>query len=62
MRKECDSDEEKLKRVIKSLPDWIEPQMVYPETSVKAFDILGQGQFGQVQKGKFFHGSAVYVI
>ena len=55
-----DSDEDnvnKIKRVLKSLPDWVEPHMVYPDTSVKAYDVLGQGQFGQVQKGKFRHGS-----
>lgn len=55
-------DEDRLneiKRVIKSLPEWVEPHMVYPETSVVANKVLGHGQYGQVQQGIFRHGNAV---
>ena len=48
-----------IKRVIKSLPDWVEPHMVYPEASVEVSKVLGHGQFGQVQQGIFRHGNAV---
>ena len=46
-------------KLMKYLPEWVEPHMVYPESSIEKKEILGQGQYGIVHKGLFHNGNAV---
>lgn len=48
-----------INRIVSVLPDWVQPCMVYPESSIKTTKVLGHGQYGQVQQGIFRHGNAV---
>ena len=45
--------------LMKYLPAWIEPHMVYSESSIEKKLILGHGQYGTVHKGLFHNGNAV---
>lgn len=45
--------------VLKHLPDWVEPHMVYSESSIEKKRILGHGQYGTVHQGLFHCGNAV---
>ena len=45
--------------VMQYLPRWVEPQMVYSETSIEQKQLLGHGQYGTVHQGLFHNGNAV---
>ena len=45
--------------VMKYLPEWVEPHMVYSENSIETKQTLGHGQYGTVHKGLFHNGNAV---
>ena len=45
--------------VVRHLPDWVDPKMVYSESSIEKTRILGSGQYGTVHQGLFHNGSAV---
>ena len=50
---------QEIKHILKHLPDWVEPQMVYPYRSIEANRLLGYGQYGQVHQGLFRQGNGV---
>ena len=45
--------------IVKHLPNWITPRMVYSESSIERKRILGNGQYGTVHQGLFHNGAAV---
>ena len=45
--------------VMKHLPDWVDPHMVYSESAIEKKEILGHGQYGTVYQGLFHNGNAV---
>ena len=45
--------------VLKHLPAWVEPHMVYFESSIETKQVLGRGQYGTVHQGLFRSGHAV---
>ena len=44
--------------VMKHLPDWVEPHMVYSEGAIEKKEILGHGLYGSVHQGLFHNGNA----
>ena len=62
LRNECWSEKNcinEIHKIVAVLPDWVQPCMVYPESSIRNIKVLGHGQYGQVQQGIFRHGNAV---
>ena len=49
----------KIFEIMKFLPDWVEPQMVYLEGAIERKNMLGHGQYGKVHHGLFHNGNAV---
>ena len=45
--------------LLKALPCWVKPHMVYPQHSIKKQRLLGHGQYGTVYKGTYEYGRAV---
>ena len=48
-----------IENVLRVLPYWMKPHMVYSHQSIKIQRVLGHGQYGTVHKGMYQHGSAV---
>ena len=45
--------------IMRFLPDWVEPHMVYSEAAIERKEMLGKGQYGTVHNGLFHNGNAV---
>ena len=62
LRRPYVSEEDKvneIKQLLKILPEWVKPHMVFAESSIEATKEIGKGQYGKVQQGTFRHGNAV---
>ena len=54
--------EEGQNEIHKYLPDWVNPDMIYRESSIEKLKTLGHGQFGAIYKGRYRHRNSVYGI
>ena len=46
----------------KYLPEWVELDMIFSEDSIERLNLLGNGNYGTIYKGKYHQGVSVYVI
>ena len=51
--------DEKILELIGHLPEWIKPEMVFPDDSIEKQQLLGRGHYGCVYRGLFKNGNAV---
>ena len=51
--------DEKILELIGHLPEWIKPEMVFPDDCIEKQQLLGRGHYGCVYRGLFKNGNAV---
>ena len=51
--------DEKILELIGHLPEWIKPEMVFPDDAIEKQQLLGRGHYGCVYRGLFKNGNAV---
>jgi hypothetical protein len=48
--------------ILRCLPDWVRPDIIFSESSIERAHVLGAGNYGIIYKGRYRHGNSVYVI
>ena len=47
--------------ILRCLPNWVRPDMIFSDSSIERTNVLGDGNYGTIYKGRYRHGNSVYI-